>query len=280
VRELLEGEVLEMLAGPIEQTFPDMQRAKLEAVKDNAKGWVTLVDKDQVTLVGLTKKYYICKASVAITNSEDVKASKVVRKLEKDELFEAATGELKADTKSGIFRVHGKASSDGVEGWVTVKGNAGTIFLDLVPKKYTVDKESIMYKNDKENPTGVLRKLEVGEHLTLISDIMTVKVEDMERIKVRAVNDNAVGWITKRAEAVKSWSPTYKITIPTAVQDTRAVTDSTKTLRDLSKGEMLEYLEGPVEEGKTMRLKGRTKKDGIIGWVTFRGEDGKRTMDN
>merc|ERR1711957_740216 len=99
-------------------------------------------------------------------------------------------------------------------------------------------------------------------------------------IKVRAVNDNAVGWITKRLDAVKSWSSTYKVMITTAVQDTRTITDATKTIRDLGKGEMFEYIEGPVEEGKTMRLKGRTKKDGIIGWVTFKGEDGKRTMEN
>jgi len=77
---------------------------------------------------------------------------------------------------------------------------------------------------------------------------------------------------------VKTWSPDYKVWHATPLQDTRAVTEATKVIRELEKGEHFVYLEGPCEEGQELRMKGKAKKDGAIGWVTLKDEKGARRL--
>eukprot|EP00401_Gymnodinium_catenatum_P034589 CAMPEP_0117540034 /NCGR_PEP_ID=MMETSP0784-20121206/43292_1 /TAXON_ID=39447 /ORGANISM="" /LENGTH=72 /DNA_ID=CAMNT_0005336679 /DNA_START=1 /DNA_END=215 /DNA_ORIENTATION=+ len=72
-----------------------------------------------------------------MTDSEDIKTSKVVRKLVADEMFEI-TGDIKEDAGAGIARAKGKAVKDGREGWITTKGNAGTVFAEPASKFYSV----------------------------------------------------------------------------------------------------------------------------------------------
>jgi len=105
------------------------------------------------------------------------------------------------------------------------------------------------------------------------------KVTPEVRVKVRCLAGGEVGWVTKSADTLKKWTASYKCIAPTPIQDTRGATEVTKTLRELVKGEHFELLEGPVEEGGTMRMMGVAKRDGVTGWVTITGEDKKRYME-
>merc|ERR1712062_550597 len=79
--------------------------------------------------------YYAVVKDTALTDGFDVAAAKVIRKLEKGELLEVLEGPTK-DDKLGMSRVKTKALLDGEEGWATVSGNQGTVFLQKADKPY------------------------------------------------------------------------------------------------------------------------------------------------
>merc|ERR1719313_1127998 len=64
-----------------------------------------------------------------MTEELEVKGGKTVRKLQVNEVVEALEEGKKADSL-GLARVRVKAESDGKEGWVTLAGNQGTMYLD------------------------------------------------------------------------------------------------------------------------------------------------------
>merc|ERR1712107_542805 len=98
------------------------------------------------------------------------------------------------------------------------------------------------------------------------------------RLKIRAMTDKAHGWVSE--ECLQPWSKNYKCIVSTSLHDSRAVGEDVKILRDLAKGEALEFIDGPYEEGKDLRVKIRAKKDGLVGWATLVDvEKGSRRLD-
>merc|ERR1719235_1904347 len=106
IRTLMEEEVLELLEGPKKVEVKDVQRGRLKATKDDKTGWITLKDQSDVVYAAPNTKLYTCVTSVAMTDGEDIKACKVIRKLEVGEQFEA-TGPPSDDAGTGIERLPG-----------------------------------------------------------------------------------------------------------------------------------------------------------------------------
>merc|ERR1711862_5451 len=155
-------------------------------------------------------------------------------------------------------------------------GNAGTLFAEVVPKNYAVKKEMDLCRGF--DCTGVVRKIDIGETFKVLEGPKEEKSAPEARIKVRTATDGVEGWVSKGG--LRTWSPEYRVVANTPLQDTRATTDATKTVRELAKGEKFEYLDGPFEEAKELRLKGKAKKDGAIGWVSLKDEKGQRRLEN
>eukprot|EP00928_Gymnodinium_smaydae_P006786 TRINITY_DN1241_c0_g3_i4.p1 TRINITY_DN1241_c0_g3~~TRINITY_DN1241_c0_g3_i4.p1 ORF type:complete len:1829 (+),score=752.40 TRINITY_DN1241_c0_g3_i4:367-5487(+) len=277
VRTLGEDEVLELLEGPRKIVLPDALRARVKASKDNVQGWVTIRDQKEVVYAAPNTSLFKCTSSVAMTDGENINECKVLRKLAVGELFET-TAEPKADAETGVKRVHGKALSDGKEGWITTQGNAGTVYAEAA-KCHAVLKEVELHKRfSSVGEPEVVRKLEVGESLQVLEGPKEEKSLPEVRLKVRAMSDRAVGWITRKDGKVKAWKPAYRCVDKVAVTDTRS-TEGAKELRELAKGEVFELYEGPVAEAGATRMKGRAVKDGLVGWTTLKNQDGKRLMD-
>merc|ERR1712232_37124 len=276
LRELKEAEVLELIEGPQKVLMQEASRARVKFTKDNLQGWVTLRNKYGVTFAEPNTTLYMCKTTVAMTDGDNMQDSKVIAKLSEGDMFDSMGAEVKQDA-SGISRVKGKALKSGEIGWITTQGNAGTVFAATIPKYYSVLKE--VEANKKYQPEGadVIRKLEVGETFQIMEGPKEEKASPESRIKVRAASDGVEGWVSR--SGLKSWSADYKVLVSTALQDTRGATEVTKTIRELAKGEQFEYLDGPFEEGKELRMKGRAKKDGATGWVTLKDEKGQRKLE-
>merc|ERR1712151_964478 len=102
------------------------------------------------------------------------------------EKFEAS-GQPETDPETGISRMPGKALQDGKEGWITTKGNAGTIYAEVDSKKYFVEKEADLQNKFESNTAKTIRKLEVGETFTLLEGPREEKVPPENRIKVRCL---------------------------------------------------------------------------------------------
>jgi len=273
VRSIKEHEVLELLQGPQREEFPASTRARVKTSKDSVTGWVTLRDKFSVVYAEANKKLYTCKTSVAMTDGEDIKACKVLRKLAVDEMFEAS-GDCVEDKDAGVTRVAGKALKDGKEGWITTKGNAGTVYAEATNKFYSVNKEVALEKRFASGAEAI-RTLEAGETFQVLEGPKEEKVQPDSRIKVRCISDDKVGWTSKGC--TKKWSGTYKCLDKAAVTETAAVAEDAKVLRELQKGDTVKHVEGPKQEGKAIRMKVTIGKD--VGWVSLVNDDGKKLFD-
>merc|ERR1712187_2688 len=246
LRTLKDHEIVELIEGPKKEEFPDIKRAKVKVSKDNAIGWVTLVDRLGTTYAETNKKLYVCSQSIALTDSQDINACKVVRKLAVGEFFEIS-GDVAVDAATGVSRVEGKALKDDKTGWITTKGNAGTSYAEPTTKYYTVKSEVNLEKKMQTAGAEAIRKLDAGEALQVLEGPKVEKVPAETRLKVRCMSDKQVGWIPKGA--VKTWTGMYKCMIKVNLEDKQAGGERSAVVKELVPGESREHIEGPHEEG-------------------------------
>merc|ERR1712176_132813 len=216
LRVLKEAEMLELIEGPRKVLMQDASRARVKFAKDGVQGWVTLRDKHGTTFADLNTKLYVCKETVAMTDGENIKESKVIGKLHEGDMFDSISGEVTQDA-AGISRLQGKAVKSGETGWITTKGNAGTEFAVLVPKHYSVLKEVQVTKKNQPDGVEVVRTAEVGETFQVLEGPKVEKGQPESRIKIRALSDGVEGWVSKTG--LKSCSLSFKVVTPTPLQD-------------------------------------------------------------
>lgn len=72
---------------------------------------------------------YFCTSTVTMTDGLVIKGGKTVRKVDVNEILEGLEEQIKEENL-GLMRVKVKAEKDGKEGYVTVAGNQGTVFLE------------------------------------------------------------------------------------------------------------------------------------------------------
>jgi len=255
IRTLKADEVLELLEGPRKEVFEPALRLRGKA-PDGEIGWLTVRDKKGTVFAEVDDKLYACSTSVAMTNNLDIKECKVVRKLAVGELFTVVEGPVE-EKEANITRVKGRCLKDDQEGWVTVKGNAGTTYASPSTTHYKVIREVRLQKTFASETAEAVRELQKDE----------------------ALRDGTVGWITLKGENVKPWSPYYKCVVSMQLYDSPS-SDGAAVVREIAIGETLEILEGPVDDNKELRMKARAEKDNAIGWATIRGSDGKQFLQS
>eukprot|EP00929_Paragymnodinium_shiwhaense_P014394 TRINITY_DN1222_c0_g1_i1.p1 TRINITY_DN1222_c0_g1~~TRINITY_DN1222_c0_g1_i1.p1 ORF type:complete len:2051 (-),score=956.61 TRINITY_DN1222_c0_g1_i1:88-6240(-) len=274
-RTLKEEELLELLEGPKMEQLPDMLKAKVKTSSDGATGWVVLRGKCGTVFADANKNLYLCTSSVAMTDAQNINDCKVIRKLAAGELFEI-TGEPVYDDKAKVWRVEGTALKDGKLGWITTRGNAGTVFAEAATKYYKVVRECPLQKKpNSATETDTVRKLKEDETFELLERPKEEKQAPQVRIKVRAVKDNAVGWVLGAGQSVVQWSPMYRCILATQLQN-QCGCDGAEAICDIAKNEKVEHVDGPVEDGSVVRLRIKLEKDGSVGWVTLKAADGKK----
>jgi len=228
------------------------------------------------SFVNLVLKYFKCVKDIAITTEFDIGESKILRKVEKDEVIEVLEGP-KTDIKLGMSRVKGKALKDGKIGWISVKGNKSTPYLDSCPKPfYKCLAEVVLEKEAKgEDPTEV-RQLKVDEVIEVLEGPRLEKMLDIQRAKCKACKDGKEGWFTvmdKQGNAFAKVGSIYKVTVVVALTDDLDI-KACKVLRKLEAGELLSLVEGPSKDGEIFRVLVTAMKDGKEGWVTLKGNAG------
>ena len=156
------------------------------------------------------------------------------------------------------------------------------MFLDLIRLYYkcvkaTVLTEHIMIKSK------TIRRLEMSEVLEVIEGPTKEEGVNVQRVKVQAVNDAAMGWATIAGNQgtlfLEPGGNLFTCVKETHITDTESITDS-KTIRKLSKGEIIEVMEfaKKVVQG-IKRVKGKAKEDGASGWITVCGNQGTTFLE-
>jgi Ca2+-binding EF-hand superfamily protein len=136
VRRLEVGEVVDVLEGPVEDETAGVMRVHAKAMKDGAEGWASLKgNQGTIYLADGGFQFKVVKDTIMTVAFEldapvDKKAKDPTRKLKEGELLEVREWP-KLEEKSGLTRMKCKAKSDGLVGWVTTLGNAGTVFATL-----------------------------------------------------------------------------------------------------------------------------------------------------
>lgn len=272
IRTIKAEEVMELLEGPRKEKLGSAMRLRGKASSDGKTGWFTMKDKLGEEFAKKNGKCYACTATVAITDNYDIKTCKVIKKLAVGEVFTVSEGPITEDA-TGIERVKGKSTKDDVEGWITTKGNAGTVYATVNEKLYVVVKEVALHSQFASS-SSLVRNLAAQEAVEVLEGPREEKFLPAERVKVRT--SDCSGWITVKADSARSWTPFYKFLKAASLYASKGVKES--VVREVGVSEVIELHEGPVEIDGKMWMSGRMKKDGAIGWTAMKSEEGAKLL--
>jgi len=191
VRKIEEGELLEVLEEPMEDVKKGMFRAKAKLLSDGKEGWVTLRGNHGTTYAEETRKHYVCRQSVPLSNLFD--GTGVQRWLKEGELLVVEEGP-KTATGDAEERVKGRVLGSGAarEGWFQASGNATRWFPN-----YRCARDTDMHDALEVASAKVLRTLAKGEELHALD--APVQVGDATlRVHALASKDATTGFVTVR----------------------------------------------------------------------------------
>jgi len=166
------------------------------------------------------QKFYKVAKDIVITPTFDVLNSKdkPIRKADMDEVLEAIEGP-KNDEASGLERVKVRALVDGAEGWVSVKGNQGKIFLIETEKPFFQCLKDIALEKDFVTDSGEVRAVKADEVLELLEGPRKETLGSVMRLRGKAVVDGKVGWVRCRLGSLRSFHNLFhKVLVPSRAQ--------------------------------------------------------------
>eukprot|EP00930_Biecheleria_cincta_P057710 TRINITY_DN4359_c0_g3_i1.p1 TRINITY_DN4359_c0_g3~~TRINITY_DN4359_c0_g3_i1.p1 ORF type:complete len:1928 (+),score=567.13 TRINITY_DN4359_c0_g3_i1:69-5852(+) len=275
VRLLKPGEILEMLSGPQKEAFEPSIWARGKVTSGDATGWFNIRARDSTVYAETDSKLYTCSATIALTDELDIKKCEVLKKLAIGDVIIVEEGPVEVP-ESGVTRLKGRTSGDDKVGWITVKGSAGTVYVEPSKKHYTIVK-GVTLRKAMDSSSESVKELAVGDVMKILEGPKEETFEPVRRVEVKASSDGATGWVTVGPASVTRWTGMYKCSTPEPLHSA-CKEEGAEVLRDLTAGELLEHQEGPVEEGSELRVKVKAKKDGVIGWATLIDGKGKRIL--
>jgi len=231
----------------------------------------------KLTFSSLTQEFMACIKDIAITTAFEVKDSKTIRKLQAGEVVQALELE-QVDTATGLHRVRCRALTDMQEGWVTLRGNHGTNFLEECGKPYFCCEQETILQSSLDSGSDQVCVTQSGEVLEVLQGPQKESSVEFQRIRGKVGSDGQQGWVTLKDSSGNANLELTKLIVcrqSIAITTTFDITEG-KALRKLNVGEALEILEGPTEDTNRSltRVKARSKTDGKEGWVTVRGNQG------
>merc|ERR1712039_857657 len=167
------------------------------ALDDDKQGYLA---KDLI--VSLLRKFMKIAKETVITSDMSIKESKTLRRLELGEVVEILKGPIKEETVE-VMRVQCRVMKDEVEGWITMSGNSGTMFLEDGGNLFKVVKETILtpeFELDAGTEKAT-RKLKQGEILEVREWPKKEEKSGLMRMKCKAKSDGVVGWVTSVGNA-------------------------------------------------------------------------------
>jgi hypothetical protein len=274
VRILKTDEAFELMEGPKKETFNDAQRAKVKVSSDGLVGWLTLKDGNGHSNAGTTTNVYEITSSVAMTDELDVRASNVIRKCLPGEAF-VSDEEPKSD--DNILRLKGIAQKDNQEGWITLKGNAGTEFAKKSSKHFQVLADMPLHETFSSVGAKLARELKKGEVFQVIEGPKAEKFAPVVRIRGKTLGDGMEGWVTLH-EGLQPWSPNYVVLKAQPLHSSKEL-DSEYMVREIEEEEAVTALEGPLRVGNdddpVLRIRVRATNDHAEGWLSIRSPEGE-----
>merc|ERR1712194_82147 len=190
LRQVKKDEVLELLEGPRELTAAPEVLLQGKVGKD--EGWITVRSVAGDTIAVPSQDIYVCKAVIAMTDIKDIKTCKPVAKVAVGHTLKVIGG--KDDGDAEITRLKFRAMHSGKEGWVSLKGNQGTAYLELSKSHYVLQ-QSTQLRAGPEAESALVRKLEVEEAFEAMGPPKEVPQDAQIGVLARAESDGEAGWV-------------------------------------------------------------------------------------
>jgi len=276
LRTLRIGEVLEVLEGPRQEQGSFVMRGKGKAVKDGATGSVLFKDATGHCFFE-PQKLLVCSGRVALTDGFDIGTCSAVRKLEMGEVLEPLE-EPKNDDAKKLVRVKVKTRSDSKEGWVTTRGNQGTVLVEDSRLHFTCIESVDLDKLGAES--SKVRSLEPGEHFEF-SEEPTKELQKGPQVAkgrvVASASERGEGWFSITS-SVQPWTSRQQCISATSLLD--APDADAKVVRELQADELLVALEVPVNStaSGSLFVQVRAESDSSVGFINFVDGDGKAVL--
>jgi len=156
------------------------------------------------TFMNFIRTYMKVAKETVLTSESGIKDSKTLRRLEVGEAVEVLEGPVEEEEVK-VMRINAKAMKDGMEGWVSLSGNTGAIFLEEGAHVFKVKAETILTEAFLLDGSGVsdvakkklsTRKLKVGELVECLVWPNKEESSGLMRMKCRCRSDGATGWVT------------------------------------------------------------------------------------
>lgn len=193
LRQLKPGELLELLEGPRHPTFDDQifLEGSVTEGKSVVEGFVWKEALEKSKSSG-SSRHFVCKSGIAMTDVYDINNCKVVGKIPVDEVLEALD-EGDPDQSGPLPRRRFRSKALDKEGWVTLQGNAGTVYVAESERHYILESPlPLLPAADlKASPKGELKAGQLFE----VKKQVTVKRPPQVQMQARALSDESVGWI-------------------------------------------------------------------------------------
>ncbi|CAE7346554.1 EIF3A [Symbiodinium natans] len=256
----------------------------LEIAEEHAKLVCRKIEAPTISkrsFLGFVQRYYVVTSVIAITSEFEISKAKTLRKADVDEIFEILEGP-RSDEKLGVNRVRGRSLVDSTEGWLSIKGNQGSIFLKEAEKPfYTVcgTEEVPLGPSFKVGEGEAVRMLKSGEVMEMLEGPKKETFPPGLRAKCQALSDKATGWLSIRDKQgtvfAEGEGKFYTCVSTVAITDNLDIKDC-KIIKKLQVGDLFAVEEGPVvqEDSGVTRVKGKTLEDAEVGWVTVKGNAG------
>lgn len=151
----------------------------------------------------LTRVLYKVVNPVLMTPKLDASDSDIGvsrRRVEYDEVLELIGKGLEEDTATGVMRIHARSLKEGDVGYVTVKGNQGTVFVEAGGATFIVQKETTLDETSSVSAAGDEKeeshKLKEGEILEVLEHPKKDEASGDWRTKLKSQTSGRVGWAT------------------------------------------------------------------------------------
>lgn len=274
-----------------------------EALKDYEKEWVARICQrnsrlqnrmEQIgSLAESTKEKAVRKSYAELDSKRNIcvtalKVKMCEAKKSSDEYFDSVAKDGSLSKKDFVEMVKG------LEGAKLELGDADLLFGHTVgadatcmPKEkwsdfvrlYMTCVKSTVMSLDVPIKSKTIRKLEHMEIFQVMDGPLKEDGAGVMRVKCLAVNDDAVGWMTiagnQGTSFLEATGNFYACVTEAAMTDGPTIQDS-KTIRKVAKGEIIEVLEFGKRDISLdiRRIKGRSRLDGSVGWITLAGNGG------
>jgi len=267
------GSLVELLEGPRNGAPRQVQRAqfKVQQGSNETKGWLALEDGSGVTLMEKAK-IHICRQVIAVTPELNIKQGKSSRKLSIGEMVEVLN---EPQDYNGLPRVQVRAKLDGLEGWVTVKGNQGTSFIEASDNFYICSRpQPLEEESGRVRAMSNINEVHAGDLVELVAGPQTETRPGVSTMRGRCLQTGIEGWFAASETVASLWVPHYVCRERTDLQT--SLEASSSKLRELMVNEELMALSVPEKEATVgvTRVHVRADHDGQMGYATVQDTRG------